>query len=390
MVEVLPPNYIAGSKMEGLQLNSKNRILRFGREAAVQWVRRTALLTAVIVIGTACGGGKEGAVAISESTVDRTTAVVPTATATPVPDSDNDGLLDSEEARLGTNPFQRDSDVDGIDDADEVRLGSDPLFPDTDRDGIVDGDEVQLRSDPLIFDTDSDGIGDGDEVQLGTDPLHLDTDRDGVADGEEVQLAIDPLRPDTDRDSLSDGAEVQLGTDPLHPDTDRDGVADGDDVSPLADAKVRVSIMGFIDKSKRGIFHGDTNAFFTIYVGDEEPVTTPVYPDVQHQRIEPVVVDVDDSAQEIGVAILAQEYAPLAGFITSAVIIYVTGFPIHVESDGQPYDLSSIAGSDLDAKVLLTSVTANGSVTARGDGTDDDSQDVLEARLTVRIEHGGY
>ena len=324
MVEVLPPNYIAGSKMEGLQLNSKNRILRFGREAAVQWVRRTALLTAVIVIGTACGGGKEGAVAISESTVDRTTAVVPTATATPVPDSDNDGLLDSEEARLGTNPFQRDSDVDGIDDADEVRLGSDPLFPDTDRDGIVDGDEVRLRSDPLIFDT------------------------------------------------------------------DRDGVADGDDVSPLADAKVRVSIMGFIDKSKRGIFHGDSNAFFTIYVGDEEPVTTPVYPDVQHQRIEPVVVDIDDSAQEIGVAILAQEYAPLAGFITSAVIIYVTGFPIHVESDGQPYDLSSIAGPDLDAKVLLTSVTANGSVTARGDGTDDDSQDVLEARLTVRIEHGGY
>ena len=78
-----------------------------------------------------------------------------------------------------------------------------------------------------------------------------------------------------------------MGTDPLFPDTDRDGFVDGDDVLPLADAKVRVSILEFTDKTDRGFLHGDTNAYFTVIVGDEEPVITPVYKDVQTRQSTP-------------------------------------------------------------------------------------------------------
>jgi len=44
-------------------------------------------------------------------------------------DDDNDGLADSEETILGTNPIAADSDSDLISDGDEVQAGSDPLDP---------------------------------------------------------------------------------------------------------------------------------------------------------------------------------------------------------------------------------------------------------------------
>ena len=43
------------------------------------------------------------------------------------PDSDGDGLSDSEEAVLGTDPLNADSDGDGVSDGDEVDAGTDPL-----------------------------------------------------------------------------------------------------------------------------------------------------------------------------------------------------------------------------------------------------------------------
>src|SRR5690606_14407095 len=58
-------------------------------------------------------------------------------------DSDGDGLLDSEEAELGTDPFNPDTDGDGLSDGEEVRTyKTDPLNPDTDYDGLKDGAEV--------------------------------------------------------------------------------------------------------------------------------------------------------------------------------------------------------------------------------------------------------
>jgi outer membrane protein OmpA-like peptidoglycan-associated protein len=150
-------------------------------------------------------------------------------------DADKDGLLKSEEKRLGTDPDKYDTDGDGLGDGDEVKkYHTNPLKIDTDGDGLSDGDEVlKYHTDPLKVDTDGDGLSDGDEVlKYSTDPLKVDTDGDGLTDGDEVmKYKTDPLKVDTDGDGLSDGDEVlKYKTDPLKVDTDGDGYNDGEEV----------------------------------------------------------------------------------------------------------------------------------------------------------------
>jgi outer membrane protein OmpA-like peptidoglycan-associated protein len=89
-------------------------------------------------------------------------------------DSDGDGLLDSEEARIGTDPYDPDTDKDGLSDGEEVhKYRTNPLDPDTDLDALKDGAEVlTYRTDPLDRDTDDGGVADGHEViEDNTDPL---------------------------------------------------------------------------------------------------------------------------------------------------------------------------------------------------------------------------
>lgn len=151
-------------------------------------------------------------------------------------DSDGDGLSDSKEIEIGTDPFNPDTDADELLDGDEVLRGTDPLNPDTDGDGLSEGEEVLRRAtDPLNPDTDGDVLRDGDEVQRGTDPLIPDSDSDGLMDGDEVQRGTDPLNPDTDGDKLIDGEEVRIGTNPLNPDSDNDRLIDGDETPPCPD-----------------------------------------------------------------------------------------------------------------------------------------------------------
>ncbi|MCB2204903.1 OmpA family protein [bacterium] len=173
-------------------------------------------------------------------------------------DSDGDGLLNSEERELGTDPNNPDTDEDGLKDGAEVHshstnplladtdgdglkdgtevldANSNPLLPDTDGDGLTDGAEVLThKTNPTAADTDGDGLGDGDEVnRYKTNPLNADTDGDGLADGPEVSKhKTDPLKKDTDGDTLTDGEEVQkYSCNPLSIDTDSDGLKDGDEV----------------------------------------------------------------------------------------------------------------------------------------------------------------
>jgi outer membrane protein OmpA-like peptidoglycan-associated protein len=136
-------------------------------------------------------------------------------------DADHDGLLKSEEKRLGTDPNNPDTDGDGLSDGDEVnKYHTNPLKVDTDGDGLSDGDEVlKYHTDPLKVDTDGDGLSDGDEISLfKSDPLKKDTDGDGLSDGDEVLIyKTDPLKGDTDRDGIGDGIEVLSKTNPLDP-----------------------------------------------------------------------------------------------------------------------------------------------------------------------------
>ena len=78
-------------------------------------------------------------------------------------DSDNDGIIDTEEAKLGTNPNLIDSDFDGLSDYYEINISkTDPLKADTDDDGLNDGNELELGLDPLKADSNGDGHKDGD------------------------------------------------------------------------------------------------------------------------------------------------------------------------------------------------------------------------------------
>jgi hypothetical protein len=148
-------------------------------------------------------------------------------------DWDCDGLLDSEEESLGTNPSRWDTDLDGISDPDELDLGTDPLDEDTDDDGVPDGEEGNQGTDPLSGDTDEDGLTDGEETgwvpdyrYVPSDPNMPDTDGDGLTDGLESSIGTRPDRADHDGDGLTDGEERWERLSPLEQDTDGDGVDD--------------------------------------------------------------------------------------------------------------------------------------------------------------------
>jgi thrombospondin type 3 repeat protein len=96
-------------------------------------------------------------------------------------DSDGDGLYDADETGVyGTNPYVYDTDGDGTGDGTEVYYGSDPRAAggstgtagvDSDNDGLLDTDETQVYgTNPWVYDTDGDGVGDGQEVYNGTSP----------------------------------------------------------------------------------------------------------------------------------------------------------------------------------------------------------------------------
>ena len=157
-------------------------------------------------------------------------------------DSDMDGLNDSLEQSLGTNPFQSDSDGDGISDFDEIN-----------QDGDSTSYSPGLDSNPLNFDTDGDSLSDGIETNTGffvsstntgTDPNDADTDDDNLSDSVETNTGAyisssntgtDPNDPDTDDDNLNDSVETNTGvfvsstntgTDPSDVDTDDDNLND--------------------------------------------------------------------------------------------------------------------------------------------------------------------
>lgn len=136
-------------------------------------------------------------------------------------DTDNDGLSDYLEQKLGTDPTNPDTDDDGLPDGYECfTLGTDPLKKDSDSNGVNDGDEdfdgdglsnlqeYSLNGNPFMVDTDSDGLDDYQEYTLGTRLDERDTDSDGIPDGKEIELDLDPLNPDSNANGMLDGDEI--------------------------------------------------------------------------------------------------------------------------------------------------------------------------------------
>ncbi len=132
----------------------------------------------------------------------------------PIPDTDADGLSDTEEPLVGTDPLVADTDADGIGDLIEVLLGLDldgldeptvcqtlePPEADTDHDGLSDCEELLIGTDRSLVDTDGDGLPDRLELVFGTNYLVRDAegdpDADGVSNAEEIRNHTDPQSTD--------------------------------------------------------------------------------------------------------------------------------------------------------------------------------------------------
>lgn len=160
-------------------------------------------------------------------------------------DTDGDGVPDSSERLIGSDPLNprepgdggHDTDGDGVPDEQELTLGTDPLNPDSDGDGWGDGSERTAGTDPLNgadrpTDSDGDGLFDSFERRAGTRVDAGDTDADGISDCHE----------DPDEDNLTHCQEQAWGSDPQEPDTDGDGVDDGQEVARHTDPTVAARV----------------------------------------------------------------------------------------------------------------------------------------------------
>ncbi len=174
-------------------------------------------------------------------------------------DPDGDGLTNTLEEALGTNPNAADTDADGYNDgvdcyptdATKQTCGGTVILsdPDFDNDGICDA--AQSGTDPVTnqpctpnvaglgdncpatpnadqADTNANSVGDACEISPS-----IDGDGDGLPDDIETTVFhTDPTLADTDGDGLDDGEEVngptyQGGRGPTNPDVDGDGICDG-------------------------------------------------------------------------------------------------------------------------------------------------------------------
>lgn len=65
-----------------------------------------------------------------------------------------------------------DADLDGLSNEEEKKYGTNSRNPDTDGDGLLDSDEIKVHhSDPLKADTNGDGVSDGQAVRQGQNPI---------------------------------------------------------------------------------------------------------------------------------------------------------------------------------------------------------------------------
>ncbi len=125
------------------------------------------------------------------------------------PDSDGDGFADGAEVQAGSNPLIPENTAPSDDGSAIAPAPPDPASPpdttipvrDSDGDGLLDSQEAELGTDPAATDTDGDGLSDAAEVGLasgaaiGTDATLGDTDGDGVGDGAEISAGTNPADP---------------------------------------------------------------------------------------------------------------------------------------------------------------------------------------------------
>ena len=127
------------------------------------------------------------------------------------PDQDSDGLPDAVEALVGSDPANPDSDGDGIIDWVEVRYPPSP--DDEDGDGTPNWADIDSDNDGLL---DSDEAPNGEPIDsdCGGSPDFTDTDSDDDGDLDGVDncvIVANPPQTDTDGDGIGDACESVCG-----------------------------------------------------------------------------------------------------------------------------------------------------------------------------------
>ncbi|MEP7706789.1 FG-GAP-like repeat-containing protein, partial [Paraglaciecola sp. 25GB23A] len=147
-------------------------------------------------------------------------------------DTDGDGMTDYWEVVNGLNPYnpddaQHDADGDGADNITEFLGGSDLTKTDSDEDGVLDSEDAFPLDKAEYLDTDNDGIGNNAD---------LDDDNDGINDAsDEFPLVAIGDLIDTDSDGAPNDCDqscLALGME-ADKDDDNDGIIDEYDLAPL-------------------------------------------------------------------------------------------------------------------------------------------------------------
>ena len=138
-------------------------------------------------------------------------------------DDDNDGLLDTEEATIGTDPFDEDTDGDEVNDKEDALPLDASETLDFDQDGTGDNADT---------DDDNDGLSDMDELTMGTDRFDTDSDDDGVMDGSDAFPLDASETTDSDSDGVGDNTDAFPNDANETLDTDADGVGNNADAFP--------------------------------------------------------------------------------------------------------------------------------------------------------------
>jgi hypothetical protein len=192
-----------------------------------------------------------------------------------VVDRDGDGLRDSVEKRVNTNPLMTDTDSDDFPDGAEYSYWANRSVKEhraeLDPTGDVDNDMIPNI---LDYDSDNDGLSDGQEIKLGTDPANPDTDHDGLFDGEEINGGTDPLNPDSNGNGILDGSESggQNGENTRYTSSQpltRTPLRNGQGGNAVCNAIFNPSLQNG-DRLKRGFVCDAIEADYTAYVAEPQ------------------------------------------------------------------------------------------------------------------------